>query len=402
MNLDKAFVLLFASVSAVAGFTASRPAVFPVASQHASRVAFMPKVWVARSALFSEVEDATEATVEVAAEAVEVASEATVEVAAEATVEDSSSEESAEPAAAKPAPFDKSIYIGNISFDAVESDLRAAFAEYGTVQKIQLPLDRSTGRSRGFAFVAMSNVEEHAAAIAGVDQTEVGGRKIYVNESLPKEKVAENKKKYNDKKKKSTGSKIYVGNINFDTSMETLKAAFEVYGEVKDCFIPSDNEGNPRGFGFIQMDEENISKAIEGLNEQELDGRILNVNVSLPKGTKSTPTQVKLYVGNLSWGTEEGPLRELFEEYGKVFDCYIPTDRETGQHRGFAFVTMDPDDALRAADETDGYELDGRILRVNEAQPKGSGTSYNNDNDGYDGGDAYDESADDSWGNEAY
>lgn len=113
------------------------------------------------------------------------------------------------------------------------------------------------------------------------------------------------------------------------------------------------------------------------------------------------PIEIKLYVGNLSWGTEEGALRELFEEYGKVVDCYIPVDRETGQHRGFAFVTMDPDDALRAADETDGYELDGRILRVNEAQPKGSGRSYNY-NDGYDGGDAYDESEDGSWGNDAY
>jgi RNA recognition motif-containing protein len=84
-----------------------------------------------------------------------------------------------------------------------------------------------------------------------------------------------------------------------------------------------------------------------------------------------------------------------------VIDCYCPVDRETGQHRGFAFVTMDPDDALRAADETDGYELDGRILRVNEAKPKGYGPSYG-DNEGYDGGDAYDEQADDSWGNEAY
>lgn len=111
--------------------------------------------------------------------------------------------------------------------------------------------------------------------------------------------------------------------------------------------------------------------------------------------------ETKLYVGNLSWGTEEGALRELFEEYGNVLDCYIPTDRETGQHRGFAFVTMEPDDALRAADETDGYELDGRILRVNEAQPKGS-FNRRSDNDGYDGGDAYDEQQDESWGNDAY
>jgi RNA recognition motif-containing protein len=93
--------------------------------------------------------------------------------------------------------------------------------------------------------------------------------------------------------------------------------------------------------------------------------------------------EVKLYVGNLSWGTEESALRELFGEYG--------------QHRGFAFVTMDPADAQRAADETDGYELDGRILRVNESQPKGSGRQYNNNNsynDGYGGGDG----GDGSWG----
>lgn len=109
----------------------------------------------------------------------------------------------------------------------------------------------------------------------------------------------------------------------------------------------------------------------------------------------------KLYVGNLSWGTEEGPLRELFEEYGTVVDCYVPVDRETGQHRGFAFVTMASEDALRAADETDGYELDGRILRVNEAQPKG-GFNRGFNSDGYDGGDAYDEKTDESWGNEAY
>lgn len=377
MNLDRAFVFLFASVGVVSGFTSPRGS-FAVTSQHASRAAFVPKVRVA-SALASEVEEAAEAVAE-------------VEVAAEPVAEEAASE-----------AFEKSIYIGNISFDAVESDFRGAFGEYGTVTKFQMPLDRETGRSRGFAFVTMSNAEEHAAAIEGMNEVEVGGRTIYVSESLPKDKVVANKKKYNDRKQKNMGTKIYVGNLNFDTTFDDLKATFEAYGEVTDCFLPTDYEGNPRGFGFIQMSDENALKAIEELNGTELDGRTLNVNKSLPKGQKAAPKQVKLYVGNLSWGTEVEVLRELFEEYGKVVDCYIPVDRETGQHRGFAFVTMEPDDALRAADETDGYELDGRILRVNEAQPKGSGRTYNNDyNDGYDGGDAFDEGEDESWGNEAY
>lgn len=375
MNLDRAFVLLLASVNAVAGFAPSAP--------HAStRIAqFVPQQIRPASLLFSEVEEAAEAPV----------AEAPV---AEAPVVE---EPAAEPA------FDTSIYIGNLSFDAQESDIRGAFTDHGSVTKIQMPLDKESGRSRGFAFVTMSSAEEHAAAIEALNESEVAGRTIYVSESLPKEKVEENKKKYLDRKKKNEGTKIYVGNLNFETTSEGLQAPFEEFGVVKDCFLPTDYDGNPRGFAFLLMDDESAVKAIEGLNGMELDGRTLNVNKSLPKGTKATPKQIKLYVGNLSWGTEEEPLRELFEEYGKVIDCYIPTDRETGQHRGFAFVTMDPDDALRAADETDGYELDGRILRVNEAQPKGSGRSNNNNNnDGYDGGDAYDESEDGSWGNDGY
>jgi len=359
MNLDRAFILLLASVSAVSGFAPGF-----ASSRQTSRV-------VTGSTLFSE--------------------EAAVSVEAPA----------AAPAADETPAFDTQIYVGNISFDTAESDLRAAFQKHGTVTKISLPLNRETMKSRGFAFVTMSNAEETAAAIAAVNESEISGRTVYASESLPKEKVAEGKKKYQAKKQRDDGAKIYVGNLNFATTQEDLTAAFAAYGTVKDCFLPTDYDGNKRGFAFVSMDEEGAAKAIEELNGANLDGRTLTVNKSLPKGQKASPKQIKLYVGNLSWGTEESTLRELFEEYGKVIDCYCPVDRETGQHRGFAFVTMDPEDALRAADETDGYELDGRILRVNEAQPKGYG-GRSNDNDGYDGGDAYDENADESWGNDAY
>jgi RNA recognition motif-containing protein len=53
-----------------------------------------------------------------------------------------------------------------------------------------------------------------------------------------------------------------------------------------------------------------------------------------------------------------------------VYDCYMPEDPETGSSRGFGFVTMDRDAAMRAIDETDGIEVDGRIIRVNEAEPR--------------------------------
>ena len=85
------------------------------------------------------------------------------------------------------------------------------------------------------------------------------------------------------------GTKIYIGNLNFATTQEDLQAAFAAYGEVKDCFLPMDYDGNPRGFAFISMAEEDAVKAIEELNGSDLDGRVLTVNKSLPKGQKAAP-----------------------------------------------------------------------------------------------------------------
>jgi RNA recognition motif-containing protein len=79
---------------------------------------------------------------------------------------------------------------------------------------------------------------------------------------------------------------------------------------------------------------------------------------------------VKIYVGNLSFDTNEDSLRNAFAEHGDVEDVAVITDRETGRSRGFGFVSM-PDSAARAAIEAiNGKELDGRTLNVNEARPK--------------------------------
>lgn len=83
---------------------------------------------------------------------------------------------------------------------------------------------------------------------------------------------------------------------------------------------------------------------------------------------------MKIYVGNLSFDTNEDGLRNAFAEYGDVEEVKMITDRDTGRPRGFAFLTM-PDNAARAAiDALNGKELDGRSLTVNEAKAKtGSG-----------------------------
>ena len=80
---------------------------------------------------------------------------------------------------------------------------------------------------------------------------------------------------------------------------------------------------------------------------------------------------MKLYVGNLSFDTNDQDLRELFGQYGKPADVFVMSDRETGRSRGFAFVTMgSAEEGQAAINALEGKEFQGRNLRVNEARPR--------------------------------
>jgi len=79
----------------------------------------------------------------------------------------------------------KKIYVGNLSFDASESEIREMFGQYGSVHSVDLITDRDTGRSRGFAFVEMDD-DDALAAISALNSTESGGRTLKVNEARPR------------------------------------------------------------------------------------------------------------------------------------------------------------------------------------------------------------------------
>jgi len=80
----------------------------------------------------------------------------------------------------------------------------------------------------------------------------------------------------------------------------------------------------------------------------------------------------KLFVGGLSWGTTDDGLHQAFSQFGEIVEAKVITDRETGRSRGFGFVTFANDDgATKAISEMDGTELDGRTIKVNEAEDKG-------------------------------
>ena len=88
----------------------------------------------------------------------------------------------------------KKIYVGNMSFDTTEDDLKALFSAYGEVVSANVITDRYTGRSRGFGFVEMGSDKEAGSAIAELNEKEVNGRILKVNEA--KEKPRRDDRRY--------------------------------------------------------------------------------------------------------------------------------------------------------------------------------------------------------------
>eukprot|EP00584_Thalassiosira_punctigera_P023785 CAMPEP_0172551388 /NCGR_PEP_ID=MMETSP1067-20121228/38993_1 /TAXON_ID=265564 ORGANISM="Thalassiosira punctigera, Strain Tpunct2005C2" /NCGR_SAMPLE_ID=MMETSP1067 /ASSEMBLY_ACC=CAM_ASM_000444 /LENGTH=259 /DNA_ID=CAMNT_0013339173 /DNA_START=98 /DNA_END=873 /DNA_ORIENTATION=- len=196
--------------------------------------------------------------------------------------------------------------------------------------------------------------------------------------------------------------KLYVGNLDYATDEPRLREVFGAFGNVTDVFLPMERgTSRPRGFGFVTLSTRSSAEdAISKMDQSQLDGRTIRVNESKPRGEGPADIargggpgggvrglgpggygtfnpqgrdEVKLYVGNLSFETTEESVRSMFEQFGPVSDCFLPTDRESGRVRGFAFVTMPAKEAEVACGKANGMELDGRMLRINEAQPKGSG-----------------------------
>ncbi len=81
----------------------------------------------------------------------------------------------------------KKLYVGNLAYTMTASDLQNLFEQHGTVQSAEVISDRATGRSKGFGFVEMDTEEQAQAAIAALNEQDVNGRKLTVNEARPRE-----------------------------------------------------------------------------------------------------------------------------------------------------------------------------------------------------------------------
>lgn len=141
--------------------------------------------------------------------------------------------------------------------------------------------------------------------------------------------------------------KIFIGNLACNTTAEELRELFEKYGNVTECDIV-------KNYGFVHMSSvAEAELAIQNLNQQQLNG--WRMNVELSKGRPKSTT--KLHVSNLGEGVTSEVLRAKFEEFGPVMECDIVKD--------YAFVHMERmDDAMEAISKMDNTAFKGKLMSV--------------------------------------
>lgn len=174
-------------------------------------------------------------------------------------------------------PEEAKLFVGNLPYDVDSQALAMLFEQAGTVEISEVIYNRDTDQSRGFGFVTMSTVEEAEKAVEKFNSFEVNGRRLTVNRAAPRGSRPERQPRVYD-----AAFRIYVGNLPWDVDSGRLERLFSEHGKVVDARVVSDREtGRSRGFGFVQMSNENeVNVAIAALDGQNLEGRAIKVNVA--------------------------------------------------------------------------------------------------------------------------
>ncbi|CAA7410531.1 unnamed protein product [Spirodela intermedia] len=169
------------------------------------------------------------------------------------------------------------LYFGNLPYNCDSAQLAGIIQEYATPEMVEVLYDKDTGRSRGFGFVTMSSVEDCEGVIQNLDGSQYSGRVLRVNFS--------DKPKPKEPLYPESEFKLFVGNLSWSVTAESLIQAFQDYGEVVGARVIFDGDtGRSRGYGFIcYSTKSEMDTALQSLDGKELEGRPMRISLALGK-----------------------------------------------------------------------------------------------------------------------
>jgi len=168
--------------------------------------------------------------------------------------------------------------------------------------------------------------------------------------------------------------KIFVGGLHYNTTNESLKAFYEKWGEVSDVIVMRDQATQrSRGFGFVTFRKAHMVDDCLALRPHIVDGKEVECKRAMPREgmQQALPelhvTSKKLFIGGLKDDIGEAELRDYFSQFGTVANVEITKDRNTGQRRGFGFVTFDDYDPVDKVILMGQHEVCGHQIAIKKA-----------------------------------
>uniref|UniRef100_A0A8C6QD20 Polyadenylate-binding protein n=1 Tax=Nannospalax galili TaxID=1026970 RepID=A0A8C6QD20_NANGA len=258
-----------------------------------------------------------------------------------------------------------SLYVGDLHPDVTEAMLYEKFSPAGPILSIRVYRDRTTRRSLGYASVTFQQLEDAERALDTMNFDVIKGRPVRIMWSQRDPSL-----------RKSGIGNIFVKNLDRAIDSKALYDTFSAFGNILSCKVVCDENGS-KGYGFVHFEaQEEAERSIEKMNGMFLNDR--KVFVGRFKSRRDRQAELgarakeftNVYIKNLGEDMDDEGLEHLFGKFGRALSVKVMTD-ESGKSRGFGFVSFERhEDALRAVDEMNGKDLNGKQIYVGRAQKK--------------------------------
>ncbi|KAL2498238.1 Polyadenylate-binding protein 2 [Abeliophyllum distichum] len=257
-----------------------------------------------------------------------------------------------------------SLYVGDLDFNVTDSQLYDLFNQVGQVVSVRVCRDLGTRRSLGYGYVNYSSPQDAARAIEVLNFTPLNNKLIRIMYSHRDPSI-----------RKSGTANIFIKNLDKSIDHKALHDTFSSFGNILSCKIATDPNGQSKGYGFVQFDnEESAQTAIDKLNGMLMNDKQVYVGHFLRKQEReSVLNKTKfnnVYVKNLAELTTDDDLKKVFGEHGTITSAVVMRDAD-GKSKGFGFVNFEnADDAAKAVQALDGKKFDEKEWYVGKAQKK--------------------------------
>ncbi|XP_047326593.1 polyadenylate-binding protein 2-like [Impatiens glandulifera] len=263
-------------------------------------------------------------------------------------------------------PFSNaSLYVGDLDQTVSDSQLYDLFSHVAPIQSVRVCRDQTRRTSLGYGYVNFNTSQDAAHAKEVLNFTPVNGKPIRIMFSHRDPSM-----------RKSGQANVFIKNLDPSIDNKGLYDTFARFGPVLSCKVAVDSNGQPKGYGFAQFEQEEAAQAAI----VQLDGMLMNdkkVYVGLfirrqdRNGMNRSSKFTNVYVKNFSETTTDDDLMKTFSKYGPITSAIVMRD-PNGKSRCFGFINFQsPDDAAAAVEGLNGMNFtDDRVLFAGKAQRK--------------------------------